>query len=76
MPPTRDGSCIGLPSLDLTPGGVPLTAIISEEQLGESCPASGDLDDPVDDLTKLESISTGAVLHTLRQRHAVQQVCT
>ena len=37
---------------------------------------SGELDEPVDDLTRLESISTGAVLHTLRQRHTREQVYT
>ena len=39
-------------------------------------PVSGNMDEPVPDLTLLESISTGAVLHTLRQRHATQQIYT
>ena len=58
------------------PPGVSLTLMLSEEELVQLLPVSGSLEEPVADLTQLESISTAAVLHTLRQRHASQHVYT
>ena len=58
------------------PAGISKTSTLSEEELSAMLPVSGNMDEPVPDLTLLESISTGAVLHTLRQRHATQQIYT
>jgi hypothetical protein len=48
------------------PRGIPNTVELSEEELEQLLPAYGALDEPVEDLTLLETISTASVLHTLR----------
>ena len=58
------------------PDGVPLELTLDDEEARALLPAGGDVDEPVGDLTQLESISTGAVLHTLRRRHAAREIYT
>ena len=49
---------------------------MSAEDAASVLPVSGDPDEAFDDLTHLESISTGAVLHNLRLRHAQKRIYT
>ena len=58
------------------PDGVARNMTITQAELDDLMPVSGRLDTPVADLTHLETISTAAVLHTLRQRHAAQHIYT
>lgn len=58
------------------PTGVPLELELTEEALEQLLPVSGDLDAPPDDLSQLEGISTGPVLHTLRVRYGADRIYT
>ena len=43
------------------------TFVVSDENFATCTPATGDLDNPIDDLVKLNDVNQ--VLSTLRQRH-------
>lgn len=58
------------------PAGVPLTCVVPPKLLVELLPATDLPEAPVDDLTNLETINTGSVLHTLRQRFERGQIYT
>ena len=71
---SADGSLLA--TRQHAPRGVPLTTTLTDEVFATLAPATGVAAEPVDDLTQLETISTGAVLHTLRQRYAGQRIYT
>ena len=57
------------------PDGVPTEFEVKESDLDPSRAVTGDVTAPAD-LIDLPSISTAAVLHTLRERHASDQIYT
>ena len=71
----RFGGSVHLSRLHAPPG-VEKTLVIPEEEFGSYLAATGDLDTPVDDLVKLNDVNQGALLHTLRQRYARDDVYT
>ena len=58
------------------PEGVPLEFAVSDAVLQAGTRAAGDKFEPPSDLIDLPSISTATVLHTLRLRHASDQIYT
>ena len=71
----RFGGSVHLSRLHAPPG-VDKTLVIPEEEFVNYLAATGDLDTPVDDLVKLNDVNQGALLHTLRQRYARDDVYT
>ena len=62
----RFGGSVHLKRLH-APAGVSTTLVVSDENFATCTPATGDLDNPIDDLVKLNDVNQ--VLSTLRQRH-------
>lgn len=71
----RFGGSVHLKRLH-APAGVDLKLVIADEEFVGWTPATGDLDSPVDDLVQLNDVNQGALLHTLRQRYARDDVYT
>ena len=72
----KSGAAYTATRVHAPPPGVPGTTTMSAEDAASVLPVSGDPDEAFDDLTHLESISTGAVLHNLRLRHAQKRIYT
>lgn len=58
------------------PDGVSTKTTITMEAYKKLTPVTGDMSVPVHDLCLLEDVNTASLLHTLRQRYAVDDIYT